>query len=87
MERQALATFIDSLQLFGIGLSWGGYESLVLPMDAPRRNTQTWDLKGPLVRIHAGLEDAGDLAADLCQALEAASRLIPDTEPALVAVG
>ncbi len=87
MDRQALAAFIDSLQLFGIGLSWGGYESLVLPMDAPRRNTQEWDLKGPLVRIHAGLEDVGDLAADLCQALEVAQRLIPHAECALVAAG
>lgn len=75
VRREALAAFFDSLQLFGIGLSWGGYESLVLPMDAPRRNTRTWDLQGPLVRIHAGLEDAQDLAADLCQALHAAERV------------
>lgn len=77
MPRAALAAFVDSLQLFGIGLSWGGYESLVLPMDAPRRNTAAWDLQGPLVRIHAGLEDAQDLAADLRQALQAAQRLLP----------
>lgn len=74
MDRVALAAFFDSLQLFGIGLSWGGYESLVLPMDRPRRNTSTWGLAGPLVRIHAGLEDAGDLAADLCQALSVAAQ-------------
>ncbi len=77
MPRQALAAFVDSLQLFGIGLSWGGFESLVLPMDAPRRNTQAWCLEGPLVRIHAGLEDAEDLSADLCQALQVAQRLMP----------
>lgn len=74
MDRVALAAFFDSLQLFGIGLSWGGYESLVLPMDRPRRNASTWSLEGPLVRIHAGLEDAGDLAADLLQALSVAAQ-------------
>lgn len=74
MERPALEVFFDSLKLFGIGLSWGGYESLVLPMDRPRRNTRGWDLDGPLVRIHAGLEDARDLQADLCQALAAAEQ-------------
>lgn len=72
MPQAALAAFFDTLQLFGIGLSWGGYESLVLPMDRPRRNTVAWPLQGPLVRIHAGLEDAGDLEADLLHALQAA---------------
>lgn len=73
MERCALAAFFDSLQLFGIGLSWGGYESLALPMDRPKRNTRPWHLDGPLVRIHAGLEAFEDLAADLTQALAAAA--------------
>lgn len=76
MPREALAAFFDSLQLFGIGLSWGGYESLVLPMDPPRRNTRAWPLQGPLVRIHAGLEDADDLAADLLRALGAAGEVL-----------
>jgi len=83
MDRQALAGFFDALQLFGIGLSWGGYESLVLPMDVPRRNTKSWPLQGPLVRIHAGLEDAEDLAADLCQALAAAQDLMRPANPSL----
>lgn len=82
MDRVALAAFFDALQLFGIGLSWGGYESLVVPMDRPRRNARTWDLEGPLVRVHAGLEDASDLAADLCQALGAASQCMQRVHPA-----
>lgn len=72
MPEQALAAFFDTLQLFGIGLSWGGYESLVLPMSAPRRNAATWPLKGPIVRIHAGLEDPQDLSNDLIRGLGAA---------------
>lgn len=76
MPREALAAFFDTLQLFGIGLSWGGYESLVLPMDTPRRNTRAWPMQGPLVRIHAGLEDADDLAADLMRGLEAADQTL-----------
>jgi cystathionine beta-lyase len=64
--------FVDSLQLFGIGYSWGGYESLVLPADPYRSIT-----KAPaqnLVRLHVGLEDADDLIADLAQALDQAGR-------------
>jgi len=76
MPRPALAAFFDTLRLFGIGLSWGGYESLVLPMDKPRRNTGAWPLHGPLVRIHAGLEDADDLAADLQRGLAAAGEVL-----------
>lgn len=84
MGREALAAFFDGLKLFGIGLSWGGYESLVLPMDRPRRNTRAWDLEGPLVRIHAGLEDAQDLAADLLQALEAVEQCMERSGSALL---
>lgn len=83
MDRTALAAFFDALQLFGIGLSWGGYESLALPMDRPRRNARPWHLQGPLVRIHAGLEDVDDLTADLTQALAAATATI-STQPAAV---
>jgi cystathionine beta-lyase len=62
-DATARAAFVDSLELFGIGYSWGGYESLALPVDpyrtvseAPARN---------LVRLHIGLEDPDDLIADL----------------------
>ena len=62
--------FIDSLELFGIGYSWGGYESLVIPVDLKRIRTATRpEHSGPLVRLHVGLEDPADLIADLAQAL------------------
>ena len=58
--------FIDSLALFGIGASWGGYESLALPTTGFITRTATSDdLGGFTVRIHIGLEDVGDLIADL----------------------
>ena len=62
--------FIDSLALFGIGASWGGYESLALPTTGFITRTATSDdLGGFTVRIHIGLEDVGDLIADLAQGL------------------
>lgn len=66
---------IDSLQHFGIGYSWGGFESLVLPVDPDRLRTATatqWE--GPLVRLHIGLEDPSDLIEDLSAALSAYDR-------------
>jgi cysteine-S-conjugate beta-lyase len=62
--------FIDALELFGIGYSWGGYESLVVPVDPERLRTVTsWQAEGPLVRLHIGLEDPDDLIEDLAQGL------------------
>lgn len=62
----AVAAMLDGLTLFGMGFSWGGYESLILPTDPARCRTATsWKTEGPLLRIHAGLEDPGDLIADL----------------------
>jgi cysteine-S-conjugate beta-lyase len=64
-DEQALK-FIDALELFGLGSSWGGYESLVLPTDmAAARTVADWSKRGPIVRFHAGLEDCGDLISDL----------------------
>jgi cystathionine beta-lyase len=65
-SKEAVAAMLDGLELFGMGVSWGGYESLILPSDPHRcRSATTWDAPGPLLRIHAGLEDADDLIADL----------------------
>jgi cystathionine beta-lyase len=64
LPKPALAAFIDGLELFGIGYSWGGYESLIVPAHA-QRTVRPFPADGPLLRIHAGLEDAGDLIADL----------------------
>ena len=62
----AVSALIDGLLHFGIGYSWGGYESLIVPADI-RRTAKPFDAEGPVLRIHAGLEDPGDLIADLEQ--------------------
>jgi cystathionine beta-lyase len=59
---------MDSLKLFGMGFSWGGYESLIVPAKISRTVTP-FETQGRVIRIHAGLEDPGDLIADLEQAL------------------
>lgn len=67
-SQAALAALVDGLRWFGMGFSWGGYESLILPVNlASARTATTWDAPGPLLRIHAGLEDADDLITDLEQ--------------------
>jgi cystathionine beta-lyase len=64
-EDQAKA-FIDGLELFGIGASWGGFESLAtLARPQSMRSATTWEAEGPLLRLHVGLEDPDDLIADL----------------------
>jgi cystathionine beta-lyase len=64
------AAMIDALRLFGIGYSWGGFESLALPVDPERyRTARPWQGAGPLVRLHIGLEEPDDLIADLDAAL------------------
>jgi cystathionine beta-lyase len=65
-EEQAVAAMLDGLELFGMGYSWGGYESLIVPQDLHgNRSATSPDTEGPLLRIHAGLEDLEDLKADL----------------------
>ncbi len=57
---------IDGLELFGLGASWGGYESLIMPNHPERYRTATaWDARFPSIRVHAGLEAPDDLIADL----------------------
>jgi cystathionine beta-lyase len=57
---------VNGLEHFGLGASWGGYESLIMPNHPERYRTATpWDTSLPSLRIHAGLEDRGDLIADL----------------------
>ena len=68
VNDKAVAAMIDSLKLFGIGSSWGGFESLAIRADPARGRTATrWNPGGPLLRLHIGLEDADDLIADLEQ--------------------
>jgi cystathionine beta-lyase len=71
-DEAARARFIDALELFGIGYSWGGFESLVIPFDPARARTATswppagWDAADKLgMRLSIGLEDPADLIADL----------------------
>ena len=66
ISRQALAAMIDGLELYGIGASWGGFESLIVPFNPLEARTATrWPHQGPCFRIHAGLENVEDLIADL----------------------
>jgi cystathionine beta-lyase len=65
-SEAAVAAFLDGLELFGLGYSWGGYESLVIPFDCRTyRTATTWAPGGPALRFSIGLEDAEDLKADL----------------------
>jgi cystathionine beta-lyase len=64
--KPALAAFVDHLELFGMGWSWGGYESLLIPArPAAYRTAAPWQHKGLLMRVHVGLEDPEDLIRDL----------------------
>ena len=75
VTREAADQWIDSLELFGLGASWGGYESLVTPADLPSaRSVTDWSGHGCIVRLHIGLESPDDLVADLGQAFDAISR-------------
>ena len=66
VPQQAVYAFLDALELFGIGASWGGYESLAIPFDCTGMRTATrWQPGGPTVRFHVGLEAVDDLIADL----------------------
>ena len=70
-EAQAHA-FMDALDLFGLGYSWGGYESLVTHVQLKDRTVSARDYGGQIVRLQIGLEDEADLKADIARALEAA---------------
>jgi cystathionine beta-lyase len=70
IPHKALAAFFDSLKLFGMGYSWGGYESLIVPSRL-HRTASRFEADGPLIRIHAGLEDMDDLKTDLDHAFAA----------------
>ena len=79
--RAALAAMLDGLELYGMGASWGGYESLIIPVDpVDFRTATTWNEPGQLLRVHAGLEDIEDLIADLGGGLD---RLSATTQTAM----
>ncbi|MBI1985367.1 MAG: PLP-dependent transferase, partial [Rhodospirillales bacterium] len=65
-SKAAVDALLNGMQLFGLGDSWGGYESLLIPTNPGKIRTATkWRGPGPSFRIHAGLEDTDDLIADL----------------------
>jgi cysteine-S-conjugate beta-lyase len=64
--QQAVDALLDTVKLFGMGYSWGGFESLVIPFDCSDYRTATkWTPGGPALRLHIGLESIDDLKADL----------------------
>jgi cystathionine beta-lyase len=66
VAQTAVNAFLNELTLFGIGASWGGFESLAIPFDcAPIRTATKWAPGGPTVRLHIGLEEIDDLIDDL----------------------
>jgi cystathionine beta-lyase len=69
--QKAVDAFLDALTLFGMGYSWGGFESLVIPFDCSGyRTATTWAPGGPTLRLHIGLESLDDLKADLAAGFE-----------------
>jgi len=69
--RDAVAGMVDGFKLFGMGYSWGGYESLCIPFNPTNiRTAVPWTAEGQLFRTHVGLENIADLKADMAAALE-----------------
>ncbi len=70
-SEEALARMLDGMELFGMGASWGGYESLIIPFNpTPYRTATNWSRQGQGFRVHIGLEDTDDLIADLAAGLK-----------------
>jgi cysteine-S-conjugate beta-lyase len=70
-QKQAHA-FLDALEIFGLGYSWGGYESLAVPAAIGDRVVAKGPYEGPVIRLQIGLEDVADLMADIAKGLAAA---------------
>ena len=71
----ALKTFFNTLNLVGIGFSWGGFESLAVHVSPERyRTASPWTDEGPVIRFHAGLEDIDDIKADIENGFAAMAR-------------
>jgi cystathionine beta-lyase len=65
-SQKAVDALLDTVELFGMGYSWGGFESLIIPFDCSAYRTATkWSPGGPTLRLHIGLEHVDDLKADL----------------------
>lgn len=68
--KAAIDAMLDGMELFGMGASWGGFESLILPVHPERLRTAVPWQDGPVLRLHAGLEDKDDLIADLASGFD-----------------
>ena len=74
-SRNALAAMLDGMDIFGMGASWGGYESLMIPAHPDQYRTAVpWPEGKQLLRIHIGLEDVEDLKTDLAEGFERLNR-------------
>ena len=70
--QKSVDALLDTVELFGMGYSWGGFESLVIPFDCTSyRTASKWAPGGPALRLHIGLENVDDLKADLARGFEA----------------
>lgn len=74
-KKETANSFLDALQIFGLGYSWGGYESLALPVSLADRTIAKGPQEGTLIRLQIGLEDIEDLKADLERGFAAAKAL------------
>ncbi len=75
-SSEAFRGFVDHLRLFGLGFSWGGFESLVMPFDpAHAARISPWPYQGPCLRLHVGLEAVDDLLMDLDRAFAAFAKM------------
>jgi cysteine-S-conjugate beta-lyase len=63
-SQEAVAAMLDDMELFAMGFSWGGFESLIVPFK-PHRTAKTWEVNGPALRLHIGMEHPEDLIRDL----------------------
>ena len=70
-SEAALEALLDGMQIFHMGYSWGGYESLIVPTNVRSiRTASPWNFEGPLVRLHVGLESVSDLKDDLAEGFQ-----------------
>jgi cystathionine beta-lyase len=70
VAKARVDALLDGMRLFRMGWSWGGFESLAIPVDPARtRTVSRFAAAGPMLRLHVGLEDPGDLIADLAAGL------------------
>jgi len=73
--KERIDAMLDGMRVFSMGVSWGGYESLMIPIRPERTRTAThWDAGGPCLRLAIGLEDPDDLIADLAEGFQRFAR-------------